>query len=197
MDDTVIVECNLYIDTEDDKKVEEVLNTLTVLEFEIDYDYEMLVPTEWSFKWRKAVDIDLMKLSKVAEGDISFRDDEGNIWKFILEEKRLRFYMAEIKYHEKYVLEIPEDLLEKGYITSDRLILFESAGFLSIFDRKKSEVYEVRDPDWFETVDLFKKHIEGEASVEQVLSKCTKYSNGYKVPEAVKNRLEKILHELN
>ncbi len=197
MDDTVIVECNLYIDTEDDKKVEEVLNTLTVLEFEIDYDYEMLVPTEWSFKWRKAVDIDLMKLSKVAEGDISFRDDEGNIWKFILEEKRLRFYMAEIKYHEKYVLEIPEDLLEKGYITSDRLILFESAGFLSIFDRKKSEVYEVRDPGWFETLDLFKKHIEGEASVEQVLSKCTKYSNVYKVPEAVKNRLEKILHELN
>lgn len=138
-----IIECSLTA-----KSVEEAKKIIEEFEregvFEIDEEGHIR-PTDWSFNWSSDEYLFFAALSRVAEGYIAFRGENGEIWKIELKDGEIIDYTAEIVYRKTGSARIHEDFFKKKMVANERYVAAVTEFDTVIaYDRKHRQWLNIR-----------------------------------------------------
>lgn len=130
-----IVECTLLIKEGKQEEAKKIIR---------DFDMEWLfktsetevTPKECQFNWTGSEYVFFAALSKVADGYIEFRGEDGTLWKIELENGEVVDYSGEVVYRRIGSVSIPEEIFREGVIVNERYIAVIFDSEVIAYDRK-------------------------------------------------------------
>ncbi len=147
-----IMKCELRI--VDPANAKKVLNNLHYLRFTRTGDYLVIEFDE--MKWSSLIELDMLMLSSVARGYITFRGDEEDFRLRIAGEGKLEWQKPVCRYETTHVLAASGDI-QQGRIDGGRYSLYAEEAMMVLEDRETRRRYSVSLPDIGILLQIIKK----------------------------------------